>query len=308
MQGRWAGPLHLPPAARWRRPRPIRTPRCGPGCAPTPPNTRAMGSGVPGRRCATTSAVRSTRRRSTGCGARRACRCRVHSPRKRAGVSSIPPVEADAPKVVWAIDFQFDSTIDGKAIKIASMIDEHTRESLLNLVERSITAERLVDELEEGVRRGRRPAEGAADGQRSGVGFSSAATVLRGQGRACPTFRRARRGTTATSNRSTTDYGRSASTATTGTPCSRPAWSSATSSTSTTTDTATRRWATARRPSTLRHAGTPTPLMGSDLNEAGSPGFRWSLWRSTGRRQDGPGHQVWIVDHGYMPDTSQRRP
>ena len=73
---------------------------------------------------------------------------RVHSPRKRAGVSSIPPIEADAPKVVWAIDFQFDSTIDGKAIKIASMIDEHTRESLLDLVERSITAERLVDEVE----------------------------------------------------------------------------------------------------------------------------------------------------------------
>ena len=73
---------------------------------------------------------------------------RVHSPRKRAGVSSIPPVDADAPNVVWAIDFQFDSTIDGKAIKIASMIDEHTRVSLLHLVERSITAERLVAELE----------------------------------------------------------------------------------------------------------------------------------------------------------------
>ena len=50
--------------------------------------------------------------------------------------------------VVWAIDFQFDSTTDGKAIKIASMIDEHTRCSLLNVVERSITAERLVTELE----------------------------------------------------------------------------------------------------------------------------------------------------------------
>ncbi|KAA8963990.1 IS3 family transposase [Mycobacterium sp.] len=75
---------------------------------------------------------------------------RVHSPRKRAGQSSWPPeIEADAPKVVWAIDFQFDSTIDGKAIKIASMIDEHTRESLLNIVERSITGERLVDELEQ---------------------------------------------------------------------------------------------------------------------------------------------------------------
>jgi putative transposase len=51
-------------------------------------------------------------------------RVRVHSPRKRAGVSSIPLVVADAPKVVWALDFQYDSTIDGKAVKIASMIDE----------------------------------------------------------------------------------------------------------------------------------------------------------------------------------------
>ena len=74
---------------------------------------------------------------------------RVHSPRKRAGQSScLPEVAADASKVVWALDFQFDSTIDGKAIKIASMVDEHTRESLLNIVERSITAERLIDELQ----------------------------------------------------------------------------------------------------------------------------------------------------------------
>lgn len=72
---------------------------------------------------------------------------RVHRPRKRAGVSSASPVKADAPKVVWAIDFQFESTVDGYAIKIASMVDEHTRESLLNLVERSITGERLVAEL-----------------------------------------------------------------------------------------------------------------------------------------------------------------
>jgi putative transposase len=74
---------------------------------------------------------------------------RVDRPRKREGVSSVPQVAADAPKVVWAIDFQFDSTIDGKAIKIASMIDEHTRASLLHPVERSITAERLVAELED---------------------------------------------------------------------------------------------------------------------------------------------------------------
>jgi putative transposase len=35
-----------------------------------------------------------------------------------------------------------------QGIKIALMIDEHTRESLLNIVERSITAQRLVAELE----------------------------------------------------------------------------------------------------------------------------------------------------------------
>ena len=71
------------------------------------------------------------KRRSTGCGARRACRCGCTVRASRPGLSSIPPVVADAPNVVWAIDFQFDSTIDGKAIKIASMIGEHTRFSLL---------------------------------------------------------------------------------------------------------------------------------------------------------------------------------
>ncbi|WP_161630286.1 DDE-type integrase/transposase/recombinase [Mycobacterium sp. UM_CSW] len=70
---------------------------------------------------------------------------RVHNPRR---VSSVPEVITDAPKMVWAIDFQFGSTVDGKAIKIASMVDEHTRESLLHLVERSIIDDRLVVELE----------------------------------------------------------------------------------------------------------------------------------------------------------------
>ncbi|MEU1550667.1 integrase core domain-containing protein [Nocardia sp. NPDC005745] len=63
-------------------------------------------------------------------------------------MSSTLQVEADAPKVVWALDFQFDSRVDGRAVKIASMIDEHTRVSLLHIVERSITADRLVTESE----------------------------------------------------------------------------------------------------------------------------------------------------------------
>ncbi|MEU1525389.1 IS3 family transposase [Nocardia rhamnosiphila] len=72
---------------------------------------------------------------------------RAHHRRKRVGCSSVPAVEADAPRTVWALDFQFDSTVDGRAVKIASMVDEHTRESLLHLVERSITGEKLVAEL-----------------------------------------------------------------------------------------------------------------------------------------------------------------
>jgi Alpha-L-arabinofuranosidase C-terminal domain len=84
--------------------------------------------------------------------------------------------------VVWAINFQFDSTIDGKAAKIASMINEHTRESLLNIMERSI-ARAPPHRIQEGVRRGRRAAEGAADGRRTRTGFARAALLLREQDR-----------------------------------------------------------------------------------------------------------------------------
>jgi putative transposase len=60
--------------------------------------------------------------------------------RKRHGTSTAPPqVSADAPNRVWAMDFQFDSTTDARPIKIVSIIDEHTRECLGGMVERSIT-------------------------------------------------------------------------------------------------------------------------------------------------------------------------
>lgn len=52
-------------------------------------------------------------------------RVKVRKIRKRAGASTTPIAEANAPKVLWAIDFQFDSTTDGRKIKIASMVDEH---------------------------------------------------------------------------------------------------------------------------------------------------------------------------------------
>ena len=69
--------------------------------------------------------------------------------RKRVGSSTAPDTTtADTPNRVWAVDFQFDSTTDGRPVKIVSIVDEHTRECLGGLVERSITGDRLIAELD----------------------------------------------------------------------------------------------------------------------------------------------------------------
>lgn len=48
----------------------------------------------------------------------------IRARRKRVGSSTAPGTPtADTPNKVWAVDFQFDSTTDGRPIKIASIID-----------------------------------------------------------------------------------------------------------------------------------------------------------------------------------------
>jgi transposase InsO family protein len=74
-------------------------------------------------------------------------RVKVPVRRKRPGRSTTDAFAADAPNVVWAIDFQFDATTDGRPFKIANVIDEHTREALGGQVARSVTADDLVDHL-----------------------------------------------------------------------------------------------------------------------------------------------------------------
>jgi transposase InsO family protein len=69
--------------------------------------------------------------------------------RKRLGRSTTTTLPvADAPNKVWAVDFQFDATTDGRPVKIVSIVDEHTRECLGGLVERNITGDDLIDELD----------------------------------------------------------------------------------------------------------------------------------------------------------------
>jgi hypothetical protein len=48
---------------------------------------------------------------------------------------------------VWALDFQFGQTADGRQIKLLNVVDESTHEALEMLVERSITADGLVAAL-----------------------------------------------------------------------------------------------------------------------------------------------------------------
>ena len=74
VRGRWAHTLDLPTPTSSTDTRRYRC-RDGGLVALLCHQARATGSGGPGRRCTTTSAVRSTRRRSTGSGARRNCRC-----------------------------------------------------------------------------------------------------------------------------------------------------------------------------------------------------------------------------------------
>jgi putative transposase len=68
--------------------------------------------------------------------------------RKRIGVSTVQAVTAQKPGDVWSVDFQFDSTMTGKPVKILSIVDEHTRECLGGLVDYSITGLDLAEQLD----------------------------------------------------------------------------------------------------------------------------------------------------------------
>jgi hypothetical protein len=48
------------------------------------------------------------------------------------------------PNMVWAVNFEFDVTTDGRPIKIVSIIDEHTRECLNINTFWSVTHARVV--------------------------------------------------------------------------------------------------------------------------------------------------------------------
>jgi putative transposase len=68
--------------------------------------------------------------------------------RKRAragdGAGEQAKLRAARPGEIWAIDFQADQTADGRALRMANVIDEFTRRALVMHVARSVNADQLV--------------------------------------------------------------------------------------------------------------------------------------------------------------------
>jgi putative transposase len=75
----------------------------------------------------------------------------LHVPRKARRSKKQPrtpgSVTAGHPDQVWALDYLFDATADGRPIKILNVTDEHTREALACLAARSINADQTVEVL-----------------------------------------------------------------------------------------------------------------------------------------------------------------
>src|SRR4029453_13990179 len=58
------------------------------------------------------------------------------------------PAGRRAPNHVWALDYQFDQTLDGRILKLLNVVDEHTREAMAITVERRIDADATVKVLD----------------------------------------------------------------------------------------------------------------------------------------------------------------
>ncbi len=71
--------------------------------------------------------------------------------RQRLGTSTCPAdrLVAEHPDHVWALDYQFDQTTDGRILKLLNIVDEFTREALTITVDRRIDADATVAALDQ---------------------------------------------------------------------------------------------------------------------------------------------------------------
>ena len=69
--------------------------------------------------------------------------------RRRTGDPDAAHLRAERPDELWAIDYQYDQTVDGRMLRLLNIVDEFTREALAMHVDRSITADQTVAVLED---------------------------------------------------------------------------------------------------------------------------------------------------------------
>jgi putative transposase len=69
--------------------------------------------------------------------------------RRRTGDPDAPRLRAERPNQLWAMDYQYDQTADGRMLRLLNIVDEFTRVSLAMRVDRSITADETVSVLED---------------------------------------------------------------------------------------------------------------------------------------------------------------
>jgi len=62
--------------------------------------------------------------------------CRKRKSRKQSCQKPQVKVQAAFPNHIWALDFQFDQTVDGRNLKFLNIVDEYTRESLVSIAVR----------------------------------------------------------------------------------------------------------------------------------------------------------------------------
>ncbi|MFW8628626.1 DDE-type integrase/transposase/recombinase, partial [Deinococcus sp. ME38] len=62
------------------------------------------------------------------------------------------PMKAEGPNHVWTYDFVFDQTLGGDVLKILTVTDEWTRQSLVLRVAASFTSEDVKDALQDIIR------------------------------------------------------------------------------------------------------------------------------------------------------------
>lgn len=94
--------------------------------------------------------------------------------RRKAVGTRVPSKAVTAANQRWSLDFVMDALGDGRRIRLLTIVDEYTRESLKIVVERSMAGKRVAQELKDLIKSRGKPEEILSD---NGTEFTSHAII-----------------------------------------------------------------------------------------------------------------------------------